>query len=209
MNLLGKNFEGLTIITDIKKKKGIHYFIVDSPSGFGEIDQCTAGLRVLFEFTGRDHIQYAFRTQIGEMLGEDIWLKCPEALERIQRRKEFRIAPPLGTKVCFTIDDQSFETNAINISGGGALVNLHSKLHDDKLFHVDALIRDLTLVCREKVGKVRIDISQAEIRRIDKIVKINRYVYALQFSDMTLKEDDKLRDYISRCQRDLIKKRRL
>jgi hypothetical protein len=62
----------------------------------------------LFDFVGKDKILYSFRTVVGRINGDDIWMEFPEFIERVQRRKFYRIAPPIGTKIYFEVDSGKY-----------------------------------------------------------------------------------------------------
>ena len=205
--LLGKDYERLTIVTGIKNEKGVPYLLIDYPIGFRETVQDFDGGKIIFEFIGGDNIPYSFKTAMHKISGEDIWVRFPESIERIQRRKYFRIAPPLGTKIIFTLNNREYETNVVNLSHGGALVNQKEKSHKDSDFYVDEYIKNIDLVNREKNGKIKIGIKKTVIIRIFKSSETGKYNYALRFMDMEKKEEDKLDKYMYECQRAVLKKR--
>ena len=64
LNLIGKDFERLTIVTGIKIRNGIPVILIDRPSGFEELGNDIKGSRIVFEFSGNDHIPYRFRSVI-------------------------------------------------------------------------------------------------------------------------------------------------
>ncbi len=125
MVVLGRNYERLTLVTGLKMVDDQPSLLVDCPVGFGEDVREPEGARVRLECLGRDRIQYAFRSSIRAVFEKDILLDLPEWIERIQRRRHFRIAPPLGTTISFGRNGAPLKATVINLSEGGALLFLN------------------------------------------------------------------------------------
>ena len=54
----------------------------------------------------------------------------------------------------------------------------------------------------------RIGIGKADIVRIDKKSEVGDYYYAVRFIDVGSKDEERIREFIYRCQRELLKRRR-
>jgi c-di-GMP-binding flagellar brake protein YcgR len=204
--LLGKGIDGLTVVTDIELNKQQKYFIIDYPGDNTEAFKKAVGEKVYLEFKGRDGLQYNFRSKIGKVTKEDIWVEFPDAIDRIQKRRHFRIVPSSGTKILCTAHETSFEFNVVNLSEGGALIKQSGTFHDEQLFNIGGYIRRLFIQCREDFANVRIEVNKSEIKRIEKNSETNLISYALQFLEFRHNEKDRLIDFIYRCQREILKR---
>ena len=108
MQLPTGDFERLTFIIDIRKRKRIQYILIDNPEGFLEATEGLADWRLRFEFTGRDGIMYVFESDGGEYSQGMIWIKLPEMIDRYQRRKLFRLEAPPGTRLYFRLNNNRY-----------------------------------------------------------------------------------------------------
>lgn len=208
MNLLGKNYEGLTLITGVKNSHNSPYFLVDYPGGGDEFLQRPDGLKVFFEYSGMDRLQYSFRSVISGVEEDDIRVKFPKEIQRIQRRKNFRVVPPSGTVMVFIIDNKRYECNVINISKEGALISQdHGYHHNNLFFYAGANLFKMNIECRGEIARLQIQIRKAEIKRIDKNPTTGRYQYALQFLNINKEDNEKLMKFLYDCQREVLKRR--
>jgi len=123
LNLLGKNYERLTIVTGVVTENGTPYILIDIPTGFRETFQDNEKGKVLFDFMGKDKILYSFRAVVGRVAENDIWIEFPEFIERVQERKHYRIVPPPGTRIHFAMDAGEYEVNVVDLSLRGALIS--------------------------------------------------------------------------------------
>ena len=62
LNLIGKGYEGLTIVTDIRADNGYPYLLIDYPGGSGKTIADSEGGRAFFEFSGEDNKLYGLGT---------------------------------------------------------------------------------------------------------------------------------------------------
>jgi hypothetical protein len=106
LNLLGKDYERLTIVTGVVTENGTPYILVDIPDGFRETLKGDEKGTVLFDFIGKDKILYSFRTVVRRVTENHIWIEFPEFIESVQKRKHYRVVPPLGTRIYFAVDDR-------------------------------------------------------------------------------------------------------
>lgn len=209
LKVLGKDFERLTIITGMISENGSQYLLLDYPAGFREEAPAAEGLRLFLEFLGEDKIPYAFRSSLKKMSQNDLWIEVPQYVERIQRRRYFRIAPPLGTRVNFIKDTKAYSASVVNVSVGGAMINPGEKgVRKSKFFTGDE-IRDLEILCQEEFTRVRIVIKKAVVRRVQSLPETGKNHIALEFQDTGNREKYDLEEWIYRCQREVLRKRSL
>ncbi len=210
MIVLGRQYERLTLVTGTRFKKKTPYFLIDHPEGFTKAVANDDNCRIHFEFVGHDNLVYSFRANGKASIDGEICLRFPEVINRVQRRKNFRMAPPLGTKMYISRSLGRLEMNVIDISQGGALimpVNLDMEYPNASLFKVGSKLRniELTFPFEEKVFSVYVD--EAQVRRLGKQPATNRINFALQFTDIEKSQQKTLIDLIFTLQRNTLRKR--
>lgn len=208
LNIAGSYNEGLSILLGSKDVNGKPCLMIDFPAG-ARFDMLYAnGKKVNIEFTDKKKIHYNFRSTVEGVTPQSIYILMPKAINRIQRRKFFRIPPPLGTKIIISDERGKYEFNVINISEGGVLISHPANLHDERIFYQGAE-KSLVIVCREDADTRTIKIKKAEIKRINKILETRRYNYALHFIDCGRQEENEIRNFVYSCQRRFLEKRQL
>lgn len=214
LNLLGKDYERLTIVTGLMVENKSSYFLIDYPRGFKEVLEDSGPddiheQRMAFEYIGSDKIPFAFRTVLDRIQGRNIWVKIPEFIERIQRRKHFRIEPPIDTKILFIRDTKKHENSVLNLSLGGALISPLVKPTLGSRLYPGEIIRNIRLIAHKKVFKMRIHIKKAMVRRAGKDSETGRYFYALRFMEIEKEDKKDLEKWLYKWQRVILQKRSL
>jgi c-di-GMP-binding flagellar brake protein YcgR len=205
--VFGREYERLSLVTGVKKGDKGGFLLIDSPPRLGEELPGAEGLKVKIEFLDRDHIQYAFRSQIVKVSKEDIWLLLPDFVERIQRRRHFRIAPPIGTKISFIRDGKPLEASVVNLSEGGALFSFSQSSREvPKLWPGEELYK-LHLRCPGDRVSADLGIRKAVVKRTEKNPLSPHPAYACQFLDMDGKDTYALQVFIFQCQREMLQRR--
>jgi len=207
MNMMDKDFERLTMVLEVRTRKGIPYLRIDYPEGLREtLDTDTFG-KIRFEFTGIDKLFYLFTTSGGEFSRDRIWLRGPEFIERIQRRKDFRLEAPMGTRIYIYGADARYEMNVINVSQKGALVALTKNVQEKERIQIGDHLRYLGLVFPSEEGILEITINEAIVKRIEKDALREHPRIGLQFTDLEKDTERTLKDLIYWFQRQLLRKR--
>ena len=99
VRMKGTDCERLTYILDITETTGGCHLIIDLPEGFAAVAHRVTPWQLGFNFNGPDKLEYLFSVTGGELHKEGLRIPCPEFIERIQRRKNFRIMTPAGTRM--------------------------------------------------------------------------------------------------------------
>lgn len=206
LNIAGSDNEGLSILLGIKKINGNPCLMIDFPAGARYDIVYAQGKKINIEFTDKKKIHYNFRSTVEGVTPENIYILMPKAINRIQRRRFFRIPPPLGTKIIINDGEKRFEFNVINISEGGVLASHPVAFHDEGIFFQGAE-KSLDIVYREDGKTHTIKVNKAEIKRINKVFETRRYNYAFQFIDCGKQEENEIRNFIFSCQRRFLEKR--
>ncbi|HDZ22905.1 MAG TPA: hypothetical protein ENH70_00015 [Desulfobacteraceae bacterium] len=207
MNLLGHKYERLTMVIDVLHKSLPYHFLIDYPKGFKRAVRNATSWKMRFEFKGKDRLIYRFRTYGGYMSGRDIWVPFPRHIERVQRRRYFRLEAPLGARMVISKYAHKQEFTLLNISEGGALVGSGKGSSRQPIFQKGDFLRYMTLFFQSEGQQFSIPIGKAMVRRLDKDPLTYQYQYALQFMDLGQDERNDLKELIYLFQRDFLKKR--
>lgn len=207
INILGRNYERLTMVIGVLNRTPLRYFRIDYPKGFERAVRDTPAWRMRFEFKGKDKIIYHFRTYGGHISGKDIFIPFPQHIERNQRRRCFRLDVPLGAKVVVSRYAERYEMTLVNLSEGGALVGLEKSSSRQPVFQQGESLRHLIILFEAEECLFRIPIEKALVKRLDKNPITLRYQYALQFINLGYGEKNDLRELIYLFQRDFLQKR--
>ena len=210
IHVLGRGYERLTIVTGVENRNGRRFVLVDLPGRFESEVPESAGARVQLEFGDAGHIPHSCRTVVDHVEGNDLWLLLPEAIERVQRRRHFRVEPPQGTRIVLPFEGRDVELPVLNISLGGGLVITPAK-GDAKSLPLQAgmNLRDLRLLGAMEEEKIEVGIQLAEVIRVDKVPEQARLHFAFQFLRMHKGGEQMLDRFIYYSQRRLLKKRSL
>ncbi len=206
MHLLDSDYKQLTIVTGIQYRKNTLFFFIDYTEGFKEAVSDVEVWEMRFEFIGNDNLQYIFRTSGGEIIGNEICIKFPESIERIQRREHFRIEVPLETKLHFKKQSADIEMNVIDISLKGALVN-SVQIQKNVVLKSSENLKNVKLVFPSKKKDLVVHIKKVSAKRVEKDSQSKRYIYGLYFAKIEKNEETLLTKIISKLQIKFLQKR--
>jgi len=211
MHLLEGDHKWLTLVTGIRTQKSTPFMLVDCPEGFKEAFADLEEWRFRFEFTGKDMLQYEFRTDGGEIFRDEIRIRLPEVIKRSQRRGHYRLEVPRGTKLYLQVNSVKREIMVVNASLGGILgpiVDLEKATEDEPVFKRGETLKHIQLEFPSEEEDLRVYIKKAEVIRWEEgLGGKARYHYAIQFIDMDKTEEIKLVELIYRFQREFLRKR--
>ena len=208
--LTDKDFGHPNRIVDIRTKNNKSYFLIDYAPDFEDAVLSEDGGHIDFEFTDKDNIKYGFRTSGMKIFKGKIWLRLPQWIERKQRRKQFRISVPAGSKIFFHLNNQRCELKLIDISLGGSLGILagvpNHRSQDQNPLHVKHL-KKVELFFPREDKNVRVIIDYCEVKRVGRNPATNQYEYGLEFIEIDNSNTKKLTDLVFRFQREFLRKR--
>ncbi len=213
MFMVGTDYERLTCITDTQQdSQGRQLLIIDMPEGFPSAAKKVTSLTLKFNFNGPDRVEHIFTTRGGSHSGNEIRVPFPEFVERVQRRKNFRMETPIGTRLLLKIEKTHAIISLINVSMGGAygvLVKHNVRALEGSLLRENQVIHNLGILvpeCDDWDEKVII-IERAIVRRIEHDRQKKLYKYAFEFTDIQPSEEHKLTKAIYDFQRKFLKRR--
>ncbi|MGD9081082.1 MAG: hypothetical protein PVG96_17180 [Desulfobacterales bacterium] len=206
----GTDAEHLTLITALVNRNKAPHLVIDTPEGWKNAIAESDPWHLHFEFTGKDHIKYTFRTIGGEIDNNRIYVKCPREVERWQRRELFRLNAPVGTKLFLPRDTVRYELDVIDISIGGTLAALvRTSSHDLEIPPLDEaqILKDVELVFPSEIMKQPIKIKTVHLKRLKQNSEKTGYEVAFEFYKISRGEQKRLTDLIYRLQRQALRHR--
>ena len=212
MHMVGTELDRLTCVTGLQQDPENPTLQIDLPNDFKSSAAKDGPMELKFNFNGPDHLEYIFSTRGGRITGRDIIVPMPDVVDRIQRRKNFRMETPLGTKMFLKTGPIQAVFSLINISLGGAygtLTKHNVRKSDGMILSLGESVENLGIHVPEDKDwdELIIIIKRAEVRRIDHDRDRKLYKYAFEFMDMAAPEKKKLTQSIYHFQRRFLQRR--
>lgn len=209
MTMIGKDYERLTFIHDIRNKDSVKYLLIDYPDGFSNLVAGTCR-QIQCEFTGSDHLSYVFCADIAHIDSDSIWLQFPEIVRRRQLRRDFRVDVPCGTLMVFKKSGILLKNQVINLSLGGsfgALISARDRVCPVWPLCVGDALTEIELNFRSKLSGQRVYIRKAKVVRFEENPVLHTCCFAIRFADMNKSEEKALTELIYVIQREYRLKR--
>lgn len=212
MHVIGRDFERLTCVNGTQAGPECNWLLIDLPDGFQAAVRKSEPWLLRFNFNGPDQVEYIFTTKGGQVDGRNLKIPFPDYVERLQRRKNFRMQTPIGTKMLLKIENIKAVLGLINISLGGtlgALIKHNCRDLQGSLLSKDQRILNagIFVPADSDFKEDLILIKRSEVRRIEHDIERNIYRYAFEFTDIGPNEKKKLTQAIYHFQRQFLKRR--
>lgn len=210
MRLPGKDYECLTIITNIFPFRQKNAFMIDSPKDFQPAFGGSNNIKMHFEFTGKDNLSYTFKTSGGEIHHDEIKVKFPDFINRKQRRKDFRLEVPPGTRLHVKINSKLHKMTVLDVSLGGTLIALIGSISESEnkqFFKIGECFEDIELIFPIEGKSFKSKIIKAAVVRVLKSSLKPKKCCALQFVSIDKNEEKALTKFIYKYQQQLLRKR--
>ncbi len=213
MNVVGAGFDRLTCIIGLEKNPEGNYLIVDPPEDFREAADIKDLWHLRFNFNGPDHLEYIFNTRGGEYCSLGLKIPFPEHVERLQRRRNFRVNTLTGTQMHFQLKKIQGIIDLINVSLGGVygvLTKHNFKFMRGPVLKMDQQVYDVSLVFpgdHDMPGNT-IYVKKAEVKRVEHDHDRGFYRYAFEIKEMEKDEQNKLTQIIYDLQRKYLQLRK-
>ena len=213
LRIAGKDYERLTMVNTVRSTPGGHSFVIDPPRGFDLVVKGLDPWKLHFRFTGPDKLEYIFSTAGGELSDGDIIIPFPEFVERIQRRRHFRMETPAGCRGLFTHNGIKREISLINISEGGCfgvLIRLKQEMGGKPILRMGKSVYPFDLILPsgdEGAADRNIQVKKATVRRIEQEAEKGLHKYAFEFIDLPRKDKASLTQFIYHLQRLFLRRR--
>ena len=195
----------ITLLSGIEKEGDSHYLLIDGVPGFEQAFSPSKDREVILEYMDSGGILCHFNARVLKTIPNPkmIWVKCPEAIHRVQRRTFYRLKAQGGAEITFRISPEKEEkAKVLDYSLGGVafLTNrpLTLKKHDQ--------LKDLYLKIPEGKEWFTVPVPLAVVRRADSLAQPRSFLYALEFLQMDDTSRKKLARHIFEKQRLLLRK---
>lgn len=213
LHIAGKNYERLTMVNEVRSTPEGDLFVIDPPRGFNTVVKNLDPWILNYRFNGPDKLEYIFSTAGGELSGGDIVIPFPEFIERIQRRRHFRMETPTGCRGLFTHNGIQREISLTNISEGGCfgvLTRLKQEMGGKPILSMGKSVHQFDLILPsgdEGVADQKIQVKKATVRRIEQEAEKGLHKYAFEFIDLPRKDKTILTQFIYHLQRLFLRRR--
>jgi hypothetical protein len=206
MRLVGQNYERLTMVTRIPKNEKAPFFVIDPPRDFINKVSKLDTWEIHFNFNGPDNLEYIFTTSGGEFYDNEIRINFPDYIERLQRRRYFRLSVPTGTKLFFESDQVQREINLLNISMRGTLGLLktfNGKDQNKPIFKKEDYLKDIKIIFPSDIkdNQREVRVNKTIIRRAEHDRQKNMDLYAFEFVSIDRDQEKALIQIIFNLQR--------
>lgn len=213
MNVVGAGFDRLTCITGILKDADGSHLLVDPPDDFAEAAAKKDLWHLRFNFNGPDHLEYIFSTRGGAFCEQGLRLPFPEYVERLQRRRNFRVNTLTGTQMHFQLKKIQGVIDLINVSLGGVygvLTKHNFKFMRGPVLKMDQQVYDVSLVFpgNHDMPENTVYVKKAEVKRVEHDQDRGFYRFAFEFEEMDKEEQSKLTQVIYDLQRWYLQRRK-
>lgn len=207
----GTGFESVTVITGLRSKNNQEQFRIDSPDDFQIILQSRDCGNLYFEFNGQDKVLYTFETRPDpKWHSGDVWIPVPDTVDRIQRRRNFRLEAPMGTELVLRQLHPPLRMVVLDFSLGGLLCVVESareRIKRNLMLTRGRTLRNLELLFRDENVTTKIRVSEATIVRLETNPVTGYRQYAFQFMRMDKNEEKTLTKVLYSMQRRLLRQR--
>jgi c-di-GMP-binding flagellar brake protein YcgR len=199
------DFERLTIVIGTRSEDDVLYFRIDSPEGLWMAMQQAGQPETLrFEFLDEGRLPHRFEAPLNTR-DQEIWLQCPEYIQRYQLRNDFRIKAPANAHATALINEIELKMHVDNISLGG--LYCHCPNSAKAMLFKDQIIENLDLVFIFGGEYQMITIGRAVVRRMDGRTRQRHFGVAFEFMQMNIEVKKRLTQIIYGLQRDYLKSR--
>lgn len=211
MRLVGTDFERLTCIVATGTESG-GAIVVDAPHGIREAFRKVGAWRLRFSFIGPERVEHIFETVGGEYDPQGLRLPFPEFVERLQRRKNFRMIVPMGSRMLIATEELKLFIDLFNISLGGAFGALgkhNLKEVSGPILQLEQRLNNVGIIfpADSEIQEQVVVIQRAVVRRIEHDKEKKIYKYAFEFMDIESEQLKKLTQYIYHLQRLFLQRR--
>ena len=213
LRIAGKDYERLTMVNEVRSTAEGDRFLIDPPRGFDVVVKNLHPWKLHFQFNGPDKLEYSFTTVGGEMSGGDILVPFPEFIERIQRRRYFRMETPIGCQFLFAHKGVQREISLLNISEGGCfgvLTRMKTEMGEKPILGMGESVHKVELILPsgdEGVPDRKLRVKKATVRRIEQEAEKGLHKYAFEFIDLPRKDEASLTQFIYHLQRLFLRRR--
>lgn len=204
--VMGTDYEQLTIITGLEQNANGGHLVIDTPSGFRKAVSGFDPWKLHFNCNGPDKVEYLFTTLGGAVGQQGLRVPLPKGVERLQRRRDFRVACLPRTALQFSAKKVNGIMVLKDVSMGGVFGDLvkHDGEHTKGtlLKESQRLIHIVIAFPAYGGNPVRmVKVRKAKVVRAHRKIDLHIDQYALQFLEIEPDQEAILRQAIYQLQR--------
>jgi c-di-GMP-binding flagellar brake protein YcgR len=203
MRLRNSDLELLTLIDSIQASKRGQVFSVDLTAELKERLDAMEETSMQFEFTDSNKVPCEFTASPVETSEGMVWILFPDVIYREQKREHFRIEVPLGSRLCFEKNGETYRLNVSDISMGGVLVTVRIRERHQEILTVGDRLRDFEIV----FPSTRLQIRDAVVVRQEERTMPRTIHYGIQFKAVDIAEKRALKEILYNLQREFLARR--
>jgi c-di-GMP-binding flagellar brake protein YcgR len=207
VHLRGTCLKQLAVVKRLTTKKKEWCFLIECPPSFKEKKPEVSAWDLAFAFIGEQGVPYRFTTTGNIMVGDhDVLIHVPEAIERIHRRKHFRIRAHPAAVLKARINKEEAVMKMVDISQGGALVMFPD--NQGRMLTTGQELTDIRMMLlpgEKEADSLRV--YRAEVRSVALEPKSGLFHFGLMFVDLSKKEEKAIKDRIYVDQRQMLRKK--
>jgi hypothetical protein len=213
MHVVGTSVDRLTCVTGIIEGSDGNHLLIDPPRDFEDIATAKDLWHLRFTFIGPDRLEYIFSTRGGVYHGQNLKIPFPENVERMQRRRNFRVDTLPGSRLHFQINKIQGTIDLINISRGGAygvLTKTNFKFVRGSIMKSDQQLYQVKMVFPGDEGgpDTTIHVRRAGVKRVERDQDRGYYRYAIEFKEIEKEALQQLTQTIYEIQRIYLRRRK-
>jgi c-di-GMP-binding flagellar brake protein YcgR len=193
----------LTLLSEVREEKNGTLLLIDRIPDFEKVLSASRRQDVLIEYLEKSGVPCSFLSRILRVDARGIWAELPERIQRIQRRRYFRLRAPAGTEIFFQAEPGKEEKGTVkdySLSGVAFFVGRRVSLKTgDQL-------NNLKLRVPEGKDGLEVPIPLAVVRWVDPDFFQGQTLYALEFLELPEATRKEFNRHIFEKQRTLLRR---
>jgi len=209
MHLLGSEFQHLTMVSGMRifRSNRTPMFMVSCTEEFKRAIRNLKKLSFEFHFVDSNKVPCWFNTSPGYVVDDEVWLVLPRSIFRDQKRNDFRMEAPSGTKVQFQRNGVNHVMDVHNISMSGLLSTLCRGVENAPDINVADQLHKAVLSFASERGPLQILIKEVAVARKERWASGPSVRYGFRFVAIDAVQKFSLKKQLYKCQREFLSRR--
>jgi c-di-GMP-binding flagellar brake protein YcgR len=199
MRIPGTQFNWITYFLQIREDENLPLILVDHVKGFEVALARGLTRKISFEFKDKLGVPCRFETIVTESGPGGIWLEFPQAIQRIERRKYFRIEAPIDSVITFSLPNGDNAAASVQNLGAGGIAIRFSK---EGVIRVGDELKQIRLKIPggDREAAVKFEIPDAVVKRVEKM-EGGKALVAIEFKEISENSRKKIIACVLKIQR--------
>ena len=192
----------LTLLSEVREEKDQTFLLIDRVPDFEKALSSSRRQEVRIEYLENNEVPCSFLSRVLLIGPQCIWVELPERIQRIQRRKYFRLQAPAGTEILFQAEPGKSEKGRVKDYSLGGVAFLTGKGVNLK---TGDRVKDLLLSIPEGTHCLTFSFPQGVVKRAEPDFYQGENLYALEILELSEATRQKLNQHIFEKQRSLLR----